>query len=183
MHVVAFATARGLMTHGMDAFRRTIVAMLTTSMVMPAGCQWRRGADFHSTPEACYIKMATQIEYPAESPCTQNSGDPSVNSPPPVTLTDDKKPEYWDVSLQEVIQLSLANSEVLRDLGGAMVRAPDTTRTTADAAIAETDPRFGTEAALSAFDAQFSTSTIWEKNDQLLEQSILWRRHAESAAG
>jgi outer membrane protein TolC len=172
MHVVAFATARGLMTHGMDAFRRTIVVLLTTSMVMPAGCQWRRGADFHSTPEACYIKMATQIEYPAESPCTQNSGDPSVNSPPPVTLTDDKKPEYWDVSLQEVIQLSLANSEVLRDLGGATVRAPDTTRTTADVAIVETDPRFGTEAALSAFDAQFSTSTIWEKNDQLLNNQF-----------
>ena len=127
--------------------------------------------------------MATQIEYPAESPCTQNSADPSINSPPPVTLDNDAKPEYWDVSLQEVIQLALANSEVLRDLGGAVVRAPDTTRTTVDTAIAETDPRFGTEAALSAFDAQFSTSTFWEKNDQLAEQRILRRRHAESAAG
>jgi outer membrane protein TolC len=57
-------------------------------------------------------------------------------------------------------------------LGGAVVRSPDSTRTTADAAIAETDPRFGTEAALSAFDAQFSTSTFWEKNDQLLNNEF-----------
>jgi hypothetical protein len=163
---------RGLTTHGMDRFRRIIVAMLTLSLAMPVGCQWRRGLDFHGAKDTSYEKMATQIEYPAESPCTQNSADPSINSPPPVTLTNDAKPEYCDITLQEAIQQALANSEVLRDLGGAVVRAPETTRTTTDAAIVETNPQFGTEAALSAFDAQFSTSTFWEKNDHLLNNEF-----------
>ena len=164
--------ARGLTTHGMDRFRRIIVAMFTLSLAMPVGCQWRRGLDFHGAKDTSYEKMATQIEYPAESPCTQNSGDPSMNSPPPVTLDNDAKPEYSDITLQEAIRTALANSDVLRDLGGAVVREPETTRTTADTAIAETNPQFGTEAALSAFDAQFSTSTFWEKNDHLLNNEF-----------
>jgi outer membrane protein TolC len=172
LRFVADRATRGPTAHGMDRIRRTIVAVLTTSLVMPAGCQWRRDAAFHGAPEACYDKVATQIEYPAESPCTQSNADPSIDSSPPVTLSADTKPNYWDVSLQEVIQLALANSEVLRDLGGAVVRAPESTRTTVDAAIAETNPQFGTEAALSAFDAQFSTSTFWEKNDRLLNNEF-----------
>jgi hypothetical protein len=132
--------ARGLTTHCMDCFRPIIVAMLTLSLAMPVGCQWRRGLDFHGARDTSYEKMATQIEYPAESPCTQNSADPSINSPPPVTLDNDSKPEYRNISLQEAIQTALANSDVLRDLGGAVVRAPETTRTTTDTAIAETNP-------------------------------------------
>jgi hypothetical protein len=52
---------------------------------------------------------------PAESPCTQSNTDPSVDSPPPVTVDADAKPNYWDVSLQEVIQLALANSPASLD--------------------------------------------------------------------
>jgi outer membrane protein TolC len=164
--------ARGLTMHSMDRLRRIIVSLLTLSLAMPTGCQWHRGMDFHGAKDASYEKMATQIEYPAESPCTQSSADSSINSPPPVTLDNNNKPEYCDITLQEAIGQALANSDVLRDLGGAVVRAPETTRTTTDAAIAETNPQFGTEAALSAFDAQFSTSTFWEKNDRLLNNEF-----------
>ena len=61
---------------------------------------------------------------------------------------------------------------MLRDLGGAVVRAPDATRTTYDPAIAETDPRFGIEAALSEFDAQLQSSMFWEKNDRALNNEF-----------
>jgi outer membrane protein TolC len=57
-------------------------------------------------------------------------------------------------------------------LGGAVVRAPNTTRTAIDPAIAETDPRFGIEAALSEFDAQFLTSVFWENNDRALNNEF-----------
>ena len=57
-----------------------------------------------------------------------------------MTLLDAENREYWNLSLAEVIEIALANSQVLRDLGGVVVRAPETTRTTYDAAIAETDP-------------------------------------------
>jgi len=74
--------------------------------------------------------------------------------------------------LEEVIQLSLAQSQVIRDLGGAMLRAPSTVRTWWDPALANTSPRFGVDAALSAFDAQFSTSVFGEKNDKALNNEF-----------
>ena len=61
---------------------------------------------------------------------------------------------------------------MLRDLGGAVVRAPATTRTTLDPAAVETDPRTGIEAALSEFDAQFLTSVFWEKNHRALNNEF-----------
>jgi outer membrane protein TolC len=76
------------------------------------------------------------------------------------------------MSLEEAIHLTLENSRVLRDLGGAVVRAPGTIRTTLDPAAVETDPRTGIEAALSEFDAQFLNSVYWEKNDRALNNEF-----------
>jgi outer membrane protein TolC len=89
-----------------------------------------------------------------------------------MTLANPTEPEYWDVSLEEVVHLALAQSQVLRDLGGAVLRAPATVETFWDPAAVETDPRFGIEAALSAFDAQFSTSAYGEKNDKALNNEF-----------
>ena len=58
--------------------------------------------------------------------------------------------EYQDVRLAEVVRLGLANSDVLRDVGGTVVRSPETTHTQFDAAIVETDPLLGIEAGRSA---------------------------------
>lgn len=100
------------------------------------------------------------------------NADESLSSPAPRTLQTQGTPQYWDMSLEEAIQVTLANSRVLRDLGGAVVRAPASTRTTLDPATVETDPRTGVEAALSAFDAQFLTSTFWEKNHRALNNQF-----------
>ena len=140
---------------------------------MPSGCLWQGNRSFEAcAPPGAYEQVASEIEYPAESACTVMNADESLASPQPWTIDTEGTPEYWDMSLEEAIQLALANSRVLRDLGGAVVRAPATTRTTLDPAIAETDPRFGIEAALSDFDAQFLTSTFWEKNDRALNNEF-----------
>lgn len=151
----------------MDRIRTTCVLVFACALVAPGGCIWPKKQAFEAcVPAGTYEKVATEIEYPAESDCTATMADESLAAPAPWTVSTGGTPEYWDISLEEAIHLTLANSRVLRDLGGAVVRAPGTTRTATDPAIAETDPRFGVEAALSEFDAQFLTSVFWEKNDR-----------------
>jgi len=72
------------------------------------------------------------------------------------------------LSLEETIHLALANSPVLRDLGGTLLRSPDILRSRFDPGVVETDPRDGIEAALSAFDAAFTTNVNYENNDRAL---------------
>ena len=157
----------------MDRLRKLVALFLTGAMMAPSGCFLRSNSHFEaSAPPGAYEQVASEIEYPCETDCTLSAADESLASPHPWTIDTEGAPEYWDLSLQQVIEITLANSRVLRDLGGAVVRAPGTTRTAVDPAIAETDPRFGIEAALSEFDAQFLTSVFWEKNDRALNNEF-----------
>ena len=74
------------------------------------------------SPEDEYYNVAaTQIEYPdAEEPPPEVALTPRE----PYTLKDTAPPEYWDLTLQEAVQISLTNSRVLRDLGGTVPQAP-----------------------------------------------------------
>src|SRR5262245_16788638 len=112
----------------MDCTRKLLTLMLAATMVLPAGCGWRPRKSFEACiPPGVYEQAATDIEYPAESPCTASSGDESLGSPQPWTIDTEGTPNYWNLTLEEAIQLTLANSQVLRDVGGAVVRAPDST--------------------------------------------------------
>ena len=155
--------------------RKLLILLVASTMVLPSGgCFLMKDPrPFHANvPEGAYEKVASEIEYPAESPCTEMNADESLASPQPWTINTEGTPEYWDMSLEEAIHLTLENSKVLRDLGGAVVRAPATTRTTLDPAAVETDPRTGIESALSEFDAQFLTSMFWEKNHRALNNEF-----------
>jgi hypothetical protein len=88
---------------------------------------------------------------------------------PPRTVRDNAVPDqWWDLRWEEAIELALAHSPVLRDLGGALIRSPATVRTNLGPSIEASDPREGMEAALAAFDAQFRTGLFYEHNDRLL---------------
>lgn len=135
-----------------------------------AGCRSRRDGAFKATvSDDCYRAVATEIEYPVTQ-CSSTSEDWAVLEP--LSLTSIEEPEYWDVKLENVVQLALSQSKVFRDLGGVLLRAPDSVETYWDPAIRETDPRFGVDAALSAFDAQFSTSIYGEKNNRALNNEF-----------
>jgi outer membrane protein TolC len=157
----------------MTRTRKILATILSGTFVLPGGCRCDLKRPFHdSVPAEVYKQVASDIEYPNESACTEMNADPSLASPKPWTIDTQGTPEYWDMSLEEAIHLTMANSRVLRDLGGAVVRAPAAVRTTLDPAATETDPRLGIEAALSEFDAQFMTSTFWEKNDRALNNEF-----------
>lgn len=149
---------------------RYMTAFLAATVVWVAlsGCQSRRGADFQACSSTdCYEDVAAQIEYPAISSCSECCEDATA-SLEPFSVGSDLEPEYWDVSLEEVVQMALTNSTTLHDLGGIVVRAPGATSTQYDSAIAETDPNLGIEAALSAFDADLTSDVFFDKNDQEL---------------
>ena len=158
----------------MDRLRKLLTLVLASVMLLPGGCFLNSGdKSFKSVvPAGTYEQVASEIEYPAESACTQMTADESLSSPHPWTIQTQGTPQYWDISLEEAIQITMQNSRVLRDLGGAVVRSPATTRTAMDPAATDTDPRSGVEAALSAFDAQFQMSTFWEKNDRALNNQF-----------
>jgi outer membrane protein TolC len=157
----------------MERVFRALMPCIAAASFVAGGCFWSGGEPFRAAlPADGFEAAALAIEYPAESDATLASADVSLAAPQPWTLSTEGAPVYQDITLEEAIQLTLANSKVLRDLGGAVVRSPGTTRTTWDPAVAETDPRFGVEAALSQFDAQFLTSVFWEKNDRALNNEF-----------
>ena len=84
-----------------------------------------------------------------------------------------KPGNYRRMSLDECIAAALQNSPVIRDLGGVILRSPDSTVTDNDPALTYADPRFGEQAALSAFDAVYRGQLLFQKNDGLFNNQFI----------
>jgi hypothetical protein len=89
-------------------------------------------------------------------------------SPLDLDLTKLTADNTLEISLEQAIQIALANSKVMRDLGGTVLRVPQTSTSTNDPGLVFTDPRFGEEAALAEFDAIVTSSAFFENNDRRL---------------
>jgi hypothetical protein len=149
--------------HRSQALAWSLVLLVSAAPALP-GCRWRNaGGIYGGDPDLAYFRsVATAIDVPD----VPSDASGVQSTAPPITLTEDTPVEYWDLTLQECVQLALTNSQVMRDLGGLVLLAPETVDTVYEPSIVETDPRFGVDAALSAFDASFTTSAFWEKNDR-----------------
>ncbi|MEM6471158.1 MAG: TolC family protein [Planctomycetota bacterium] len=82
-------------------------------------------------------------------------------------------PEPWDLTIDQAIQIALANSTVLRSLGAQVIQSPGATPTIYTPAITSTDGVTGIEAALSAFDAQLRSDLFYEDNDRVLNNEFV----------
>jgi outer membrane protein TolC len=138
-----------------------------------------------------YKGMATDIDYPdVES----DRIDDVANAKDPLTLSNPEVTEIWDVTLEEAMRTALANSKVLRNLGGLLFTpglpasnqtiAPtgvllqtqgqnlngqslgtgQTSQTIYNPAMQETNTSNGVEAALSQFDAFLDSQIFWQYN-------------------
>ncbi len=142
-----------------------ISLLIGATIVALSGCRARQDKlQFNNQTAQHYHQVATQIEYPDVS----RSGTNNEFTGPPIVLSMNEAPVYWELSLEETVHMALANSRVLRDLGGLLLRSPETTQSVHGPAIQETDPRFGVDAALSEFDAVFNAQAIGGKNDRPL---------------
>lgn len=147
------------------AARRAVVVLLVCSMLTP-GCLLHRHAADEAGSAKFWQDQAQRVTYADPSAAPTDNRDP-FSTPPPASVNNEQLPAYWDLTLEQTIQWALANTNVLRELGGTILRSPETTRTMQSPAVVETDPRFGVEAALSAFDAQFTQSTNFQNNDRV----------------
>lgn len=141
----------------------SVLRLALPALLLLAGCSWRHpgGREVPQLDRAHYQAVATQIEYPdVASPAR-----PDLLATLPTAAIADRV-EYWDLPLQEAVHMALANSHVLRDLGGLVLTSPGNVQTVHGPAVQETDPRFGVDAALSAFDASFTARAFGEQNDR-----------------
>lgn len=158
-------------------FTTVTLAGLLVSLICQIGCQPQQ--PFYLTEKGQYqkhlVNKATRIDYPdTEVPSTLEV----CNSMPPLTLDNPNPAHFWDLTLEESIQVALKNSKIIRTLNGvsfskagvagvagSLLSSPSAISSVYDPALAESDPRYGVEAALSAFDAQLTAGINWAKSD------------------
>lgn len=156
---------------------RSISAIVTSAAMLVTGCAPTRPFYFNDDGTLNHYKgVATEIEYPDGDVLRL---DEVSNAIAPLTVANNEPTEFWDITLEDAIKNALANSKVMRSLGGQLssnaqltgvgsqvLSSPTQTTTVYQPALVDSDPRFGTEGALSAFDAQFSSSLFWQRNDR-----------------
>ncbi len=131
---------------------------------MIAGCHSRmERPEFGSA--SSYLPFVQQVEYPDATMDHLGSWE-SDNTHAPPSVRRPEETEKWPLTLEEATRIALANSTVIRDLGGRVVNTPVLNTTVFDPAIQDADPRQGIERALAEFDAQLVGSLFLEQRDR-----------------
>jgi len=148
----------------------TSVLAMTSSLLV--GCVRDRNDVKYIAPKEreMYRDRATEVAYPNVS---RPLPDQVVSAAPPHTILETEEIPIRDISLAETMQLSLQNSQVIREagsflMGNSLMTNPTNTPTEFDPAITASGVLFGNrgvEAALAAFDAQLNASMIWGRNE------------------
>lgn len=127
-----------------------------------------------------YLDKATSIEYP--NVATMPNEAALASDKPPTVREPTEIDSPWEMTLQEALELALANTKVIKSRtafktpGNLVLANPDRVSTSYDAAIQETNTNFfqrGPEAALSAFDTTFNLSMDLGHNEMIQNNALL----------
>ncbi len=127
------------------------------ALVLMSGCTAQRRKALEFTPDVSPCQsMLQQIEVTdlIDESCTDGS---ELIAPTPTTISSFANLAPREITVEEAVELALANSKIMQKLGGVVVDAPQAATTLYDQALNETLGN-SVEAALSAFDAQVATS-------------------------
>ncbi|MCA9170582.1 MAG: TolC family protein [Planctomycetales bacterium] len=159
--------------------RNSFLSLILIAVVLMTGCQPTQPYFLNEDGDLShYIDKATEIEFPD----LQNEPMPdAAQAAEPHSLLNSDETEFWDLSLEEVVSISLSNSKVIRTIAqvrqtqqvGQGVSTPpenltfnaDFVPTIYDVAIEESGQN-GVETALSQFDAQWNTNLFWDRTDR-----------------
>ncbi len=157
-------------------------------ILLPLFCVVASGCVLHSPKQS---KQRTNPTSPSATSCLSGTCvadydqlrepvEPACYQPNPLAAggigprSIDTMPEnFWDLTLDQAVHLALQNSDVLRDLGGRVLSAPESVQTKYNPGIEYTDPFFGVEAALSAFDATLDSQFSYALNDRVFNNTTL----------
>lgn len=145
---------------------KQLVSWLLLVSISLSGCRTTHKLD---TPLVTEMPMSRPIE-------TANVdipvADVAVSTGRPLTVNQVEDPEEWAISLQEVVQITLANSDVIRNIGGRVVSGAAGAPSVYDVALQEVGAG-GVEAALSAFDAQVASSMTFNRDEQAFNNQFI----------
>ncbi len=162
----------------MPRLARKLWVALTSMSLLAGGCAPRQPFYFFEDGDLShYVGAIQKLEYPdtCQEPLAEAAG-----AVEPLTLSNPRFDNIWELSLEDAIKTSLENGKVLRNLGGrfasfggprpqtgepavSLLTNPSATPSIYDPAIAETDPFRGVESALALFDAQLTSSLTWDR--------------------
>ncbi len=165
----------------LNGLARKIWVMATSVALFGSGCAPRQPFYFYEDGDLShYVGAIQKIEYPDTE---QQPLDEAAGTQEPLTLSNAKFDQIWELSLEEAVRTALENGKVLRNLGGrfasfggprpqtgeppvSLLTSPALTPSVYDPAITETDPFRGVESALAAFDAQLSMTSTWQNGNR-----------------
>ncbi len=175
----------------MNRQHRSTISVAMAAVVFATGCHPQQPFFFSGKDHAGgglqhYVDVASDIEYPNVNVRTL---DEVTHAQSPLTIANADDFDIWDVTLEEVTRITLANSQVIRQLGGRILdqtnissSSPETITNNPGGVLSTYDPSLvasgngvgngnqfsgtGAEAALSEFDAVIDSSIIWQKNDR-----------------
>ncbi len=156
--------------------KKICVWVLICSALLP-GCQPMQPYYLHGDGDLShYLDMATDIEY---TDAGQEPLEEVSQTHEPRTLSNPQFDEYWDLTLEDAISITLNNSKVIRTFGPVrqfgqvlsnlperLSLSPLSVVTVYDPAIQETS-QSGVEQALANFDAIFQSSVFMDRTDRL----------------
>jgi outer membrane protein TolC len=160
---------------------RQLWVVVTSITLVASGCAPRQPFYFFEDGDLShYVGAVQKLEYPDsdQEPLAEAAG-----TTEPLTLSNPRFDNIWELSLEEAIRTALENGKVLRNIGGrfasfggprpqtgeppvSLLTSPAQTPTIYDPAIVETDPFRGVESALAAFDAQLAASSTWQNGNR-----------------
>lgn len=150
-------------------------------ILFPCGCT-------STEKKITYLGNADLQDYRDEQFTIDDPGDPrdpacsNIPTPKPRTITDRTQDDIWDLTLNEAIQLALANNRIIRtrnefqSTGNPVFANPDGASSVYDAAIRETGFLFGSrgvESSLSAFDPIFAATTAFGQSSVVQNNPVL----------
>ena len=150
--------------------RKSILVLIWCGMCLSSGCETSRNLKTSFAPiDTTTPTPGPSYLQPAKAALSETGWQTSsdvLNSISPETAIDYANAQYQDLTLEDCIRRALSESEVFRELGGAIVNQTNSVQTALDPALRFTDPNVGEDAALSEFDANFQSNLFFENNDR-----------------
>ncbi len=155
-------------------FQMLAIFSLSFFTVWMAGCSQNRNA---MTFDSCgpsgtpCADLLQKIEYPNLLEDQNGSGDELITGPP-LTISNFQDAVPWELTLDQCVELALANSKIMQKLGGVIVNSPAAASTLYDQALQETGLA-SVERALSAFDAQVQGGFTYNRSERVFNNPFI----------